>query len=202
MSAYNFPYWAGVLKYLKSSIVAGAGANTNIAVAGIKASDFIISAENLTDLTDINAAAASAFNAAALTSQFDTVVQATATGVGGNQISVKLIGDSASGVVITVNAQAKKVEIHFQTGVSTITNVETAIAALAGQNDIIGTKTPGTGATVLTAALSTMTDFVPLTGGVTAGPELPVCTSAGNVQFPTQTTATKKVRISWMSAPA
>lgn len=85
----------------------------------------------------------------------DSVLQAHNAGLNGNLIDVTLIGDSApaSGVsvVVTPNGDGYHVTVHYESAVSTVGNVETAITALAGPNDVIDVKTPGTGATVLTA---------------------------------------------------
>jgi hypothetical protein len=77
----------------------------------------------------------------------DTVVEATDTGEEGNDITVAATNTSGSGVVITVTGTA--VVIDYEDGVSTVGDVETAIGALSGADDIIGVKTTGTGATVL-----------------------------------------------------
>ena len=102
------------------------------------------------------------------TGNFDTVIEAHTAGVAGNSIRVGLVGDSAGAVSITqeVVGEVRFVYIHFQPGVSTVTNVESAITALSGANDTIDVKTGGTGATVLAAtddewapvALATGTD--------------------------------------------
>lgn len=83
------------------------------------------------------------------TGGFDTVIEATNAGPAGNSITVALTGSAVAGVLITVTGTA--VVIRYEIGVSTITNVETAIAALAGADDIIAVKTAGSGATVLGA---------------------------------------------------
>lgn len=80
----------------------------------------------------------------------DTVVQANLLGgPEGNAITVELTAASVSGVVISVVGNA--VTIDIEDGVSTVSDVENAIAALTGTDAVIRTKTPGTGATVLAA---------------------------------------------------
>lgn len=81
------------------------------------------------------------------TGAFDTELQAHTGGQDGNDITVQLVGDSGAGVTIDVTDST--VVIHYQPTVSTVANVETAITALAGDDDIIDVKTAGTGATVL-----------------------------------------------------
>jgi hypothetical protein len=83
---------------------------------------------------------------------FDSVVETTLAGLFGNAVSVTVRGKLTAGVVITV--VGTNVLIEYQNGVSTVTNVETAIAALAGVNDIIGVKTGGTGANILASNAS------------------------------------------------
>ncbi|MCH9834210.1 hypothetical protein K0U83_01035, partial [bacterium] len=102
------------------------------------------------------------------TGNFDTTIEAHVAGTAGNSIRIGLVGDSAGAVTISQETISTTVfvYIHYQPGVSTVTNVETAIAALSGAADTIDVKTGGTGATVLAAgddefiptALATGTD--------------------------------------------
>lgn len=78
---------------------------------------------------------------------FDTDLDATTAGVAGNSITVALAGDSVRGVEIVRDGTS--FIVHFQPDVSTVTDVETAIAALSGGDDLFGVKTTGTGAHVL-----------------------------------------------------
>lgn len=100
------------------------------------------------------------------TADDDTVLEAVTGGSAGNSITIAMVADSVAGVSIAVVPAAKTVVIHFQDGVSTVANVETAIAALAGANKIVRTKTTGTGATVLHAVTDEFA-ATPLAGGVT-----------------------------------
>lgn len=184
------------LQNLQVRVVAGAAAATNIAVTGIKLGDTVVGITNLTDLTDAVIAATKAFKGA-ISTGFNTVIEATTAGAAGNSLSVSLVGDSTSGVTITDDGS--NFVIHYKSGTSTVANVETAIAALAGAHDLIGVKTAGTGATVLTAPAS---DSGPkfLAGGADAYIEKPVVTSNGNVQFPTAVTTSKKIQIFFVPA--
>lgn len=97
--------------------------------------------------------------------KLDTVVEAVMPG--GNDVKVVLVGDSTSGVTISivdVGTPGDWVVIHFKPDTSTVSDVETAITALSGANAIIAVKTGGTGATVLTAG--TVGNML-LTGGST-----------------------------------
>jgi hypothetical protein len=76
----------------------------------------------------------------------DTVVEATAgLGAAGNLITVQTRGTSAAGAVITVNGTDVLIEYD---NACTVLDIENAITALAGADDIIGVKTPGTAAAV------------------------------------------------------
>jgi len=117
------------------------------------------------DLTTAAAVKASKDMGDVGTGAFDTVLEAHTAGEAGNDITVELVGDSGSGVTITRSGTA--ITIHYDPGVSTVANVETAITALAGANDIIDVKTGGTGATVLSADDDAVSP-VNLAGGVDA----------------------------------
>src|SRR5690242_19037115 len=65
--------------------------------------------------------------ASKLSKVYDAVLEATSTGKEGNDITVKMVGDSDSGV--TINRTGSAFVIHFQAGVSTVGNVNTAITA-------------------------------------------------------------------------
>ena len=82
--------------------------------------------------------------------QWDTVVEAVTGGTAGSLISITLVGDSGAGVVI--NRTGTDFVIHYQTGVSTVANVEAAIFALAGADKLIETKAAGTGGNILATA--------------------------------------------------
>lgn len=99
------------------------------------------------------------------TGAFDTILQAHTAGEAGNAITVELVGDSGAGVSITQDGTA--ITIHYDPGTSTVGNVETAITALSGANDIIDVKTAGTGATVLSADDDAVSPTA-LAGGVDA----------------------------------
>lgn len=87
-----------------------------------------------------------------LSTGYDAVIEADTAGVEGNSITVSLVGDSTPTVRITRTGTA--FVIRYETGVSTVADVNAAITALAGADDLIGVKTAGTTATVLTAPAS------------------------------------------------
>ena len=74
-----------------------------------------------------------------------------ADGAAGNLWTFALTGDSGTGVRITVNPTAKTILVLYQSGVSTVTLVNAAIAALTGANKVLRVELAGTGANVLTA---------------------------------------------------
>ncbi len=63
--------------------------------------------------------------------------------------SVRMIGDGGGALSIVVDHTTNAVVIHYRDGVSTVGDVETAIAALAGADKVIVVQQAGTGATVL-----------------------------------------------------
>ncbi len=93
----------------------------------------------------------------------DTIVEAQVAGPGGEDITVEAIGDSAPAGGVTIDeTSAPAIVIHYESGVSTVGDVETAI----GTSTLIQVKTAGTGGTVLDVATD---DFgaANLEGGVT-----------------------------------
>lgn len=77
----------------------------------------------------------------------DTVVRAATRGAAGNDLTVELVGDGAALSNVVIDESTDDIVIHYESGVSTVGDVETAIA-LTTKLDV---KTAGTGATVLTA---------------------------------------------------
>ncbi len=78
----------------------------------------------------------------------DTVVRAQVAGFGGESIVVAAIGDSGLGDGVTIEEVGTDITIHYESGVSTVQDVEDQITADA---TLIEVATPGTGATVLTS---------------------------------------------------
>lgn len=81
--------------------------------------------------------------------QLDNVIQATRFGSYYNAIRIKVIGDSAAAAGVTIDVSDMDFVIHFESGVSTQGDVNTAINALTGSNKLIQVKTAGTTDTVL-----------------------------------------------------
>lgn len=97
---------------------------------------------------DLGAAAVAAtLDMATVNAQMDNVFEAHAAGAAGNGITITMVGDSAAGVVI--NRVGTDFTIHFQPGVSTQGDVNTAVTALAGADDLFGVQVAGTVGTVL-----------------------------------------------------
>lgn len=99
---------------------------------------------------DLGAAAVAAtLDMSTVNAQMDNVFVANANAIGvlGNLLTVTMVGDSAAGVVI--NRVGTDFTIHFQTAVSTQGDVNTAVTALAGADDLFDVSVAGTVATVL-----------------------------------------------------
>lgn len=79
-----------------------------------------------------------------VTGDIDTVIEATTEGAGGNAITIAFVADGAGAGSFTRSGTA--LTFHYDDGVTTVTDFEAAIAALTGDDDIIGVKTAGTGA--------------------------------------------------------
>lgn len=111
----------------------------------------------------------------------DTVVEATTAGTAGNSITIAAAGDSPPAGGVTIARVGTTFIIHYETGVSTVANVEAAITALAGADDLFGVKTGGTGATVLAVATD---DFAAtaLAGG-RSGFSTSVLATGGNISI-------------------
>ena len=78
----------------------------------------------------------------------DTVVEAAAgDGYAGNDLTVAAVGDSGLGAGVTIDESTDNIVIHYESGVSTVAHVETAI----GLSAKLAVKTGGTGGTTLTA---------------------------------------------------
>jgi hypothetical protein len=80
------------------------------------------------------------------TGALDTVIQAQVAGAAGESITVQLIGDSGAGVTLDETG-APAIVIHYQSQISTVANVETAI----GGSTLIEVKTAGTAGKILDA---------------------------------------------------
>lgn len=105
-------------------------------------------------------------------SDFDTVLEAATAGEAGNLLTFSLIGDSSPAAgesVETDAADANHTIIHFESGVSTVADVEAALTAAAGD---IAVGTTGTAITVLTTADNIVS--ASLSGGWDATPMAPV----------------------------
>ena len=83
------------------------------------------------------------------TENVDTVIEATVAGSAGDAITIAFVADGTGAGSFTRSVAA--LTFHFEDGVTTVTNFESAVAALAGGDDIIGVKTAGTGANILAA---------------------------------------------------
>lgn len=183
-------------KKMKFIRVAGAAAATNIAIANIPTKAKVLVAYNETDGKHVETAGVKASVNCALIGdgKLDTVLERKTVGAEGNEWTVILVGDAPAGVTIAVDLAMQRMTIHFKPDTSTVTDVETAVAALADADDVIDVKTGGTGATVLVAASAGKKK---LSGGANVLPELPSVTSTGNIQFPVAVTTGKNLVIGY-----
>lgn len=93
----------------------------------------------------------------------DTVIEAHVGGAAGNAITFATVADGAGGGSITRVGTA--FTYHYQDGVSTVGDLETAITALAGADDLIDVKTAGTALNTINAPADTFA-ATPLAGGL------------------------------------
>lgn len=103
-----------------------------------------------------------------VTGDVDTIIEATSAGAAGNAITIAFVADGTGAGSFTRVGSA--FTFHYQSGVTTVTNFETAVAALAGADDLIAVKTPGTGSNTFDDPADTLA-ATPLAGGADA--ELP-----------------------------
>jgi hypothetical protein len=103
-----------------------------------------------------------------LTANVDTIIRARAGGTGGNHVSIALVaGGTGTG---TLTASGNALTFHFQTGVTTVANFETAVTA----SDLIEIDTAGTPANVLASPgdVLTATHLVGGTNSIIVGSPL------------------------------
>lgn len=179
---------------LTARVAAGAGLSTNIAVSGIKTTDQIVGSLNLTDLTDLAVDAKKADENAWGDSSYDAGLAATTAGAAGNAITIRLIGDSATGAGVAIVRNDTHFVIHYESGVSTVADVNTAIEALAGANDLFGVASAGTEAAALTSPADDC-EPVALNAGYDAYIDVPAITSDGNVQLAGYDSTDKKLLV-------
>ncbi len=113
----------------------------------------------------------------------DTVIRATSGGVAGDDITIALTAGAPAGV--TISKVALAFTIHYRTGVSTVADVEAAIAALstAAAPALIAVDVPGTGATVLTSPGASFT-AAHLAGGAAGAFAVPASVRAIYITAP------------------
>jgi hypothetical protein len=85
-----------------------------------------------------------------LTTHVDTVIQSRVGGTDGNSISIAFANDGSGAGSLTASGFA--LTFHFQTGVTTVTNFETAVAA----STLIEIQSVGTGANIFTTGGDTL----------------------------------------------
>jgi hypothetical protein len=110
----------------------------------------------------------------------DTVLEATTTGVAGNEITVTLSYLPAifSNVLIAVSGD--DVVVTFKSG-ATIADLESAVSALAGSDDIVGVRTAGTAGTALAQADVFAATYLAGGRGVSTSPSADSINNKGDV---------------------
>jgi len=114
----------------------------------------------------------------------DTIIEATSPGTWANAWTVQVAAAVAAG--ITIDRTNKTILIEFITTVTTVTDIETLIGALVGEEAVIEVGTAGTGANVLTTAGDTMAATA-LAGGVGLAMEAKIAKTEGFLDYDTQT---------------
>jgi hypothetical protein len=99
------------------------------------------------------------------TTHVDTLVKARYLGVEGNGVKIAFVGDSAAGEGLTIDddLSTETATIHFETGISTVADLETAL----GGSALVMLKTAGTPGNVLVSPADAFTAAA-LIGGVDA----------------------------------
>lgn len=97
----------------------------------------------------------------------DTVIQATTAGLAGNSITLTFIHSGAAPAAGSLTRVGTAFTYTYLGATTTVADFEAAVDALAGADDLIEVKTPGTGAAVLA---DTVDEFsaVALAGGEAA----------------------------------
>lgn len=78
-----------------------------------------------------------------LTTNIDTVLQATSAGAGGNAITLTFVHDAGAAATGTLTRVGNDFTYTYLGGTTTVANFEADVAALAGADDLIEVLTPG-----------------------------------------------------------
>lgn len=97
------------------------------------------------------------------TTHVNSVIEAVSGGAGGNALTIAFAKNG--GVALTIARVGSAFTVNYHDGVSTVTDFETALAALTGANKLIQLRTAGTGANILADPADTFT-ATNLAGGV------------------------------------
>ncbi len=140
----------GTLSDLDTIVQAAAdgSAGNDITVAAVGDSDILTKAELDLDTPSTN---------------LDTIIQAHTAGAAGNAITIRTVADGSG--VGSFTRVGTALTFHYESGVTTVANFETAVGALAGADELIDVKTTGTAVNVLVAPGDTFA-ATPLAGGL------------------------------------
>lgn len=154
--------WSGTAEYLTPGLpVTGAIVANKLFIFEAPVAPDVNAVHAGLDADSANVAATFDF-ASAGGGDLDTIVQAVTAGAAGNSLTVRVVGDSAAAAGVTISEVGTAVVIHYESGVSTRADIETAITASA---TLISVLTPGADA----GALVSPGDNIPatnLTGGI------------------------------------
>jgi hypothetical protein len=99
---------------------------------------------------------------------WNTIVEAHTAGVAGDSITIASVEDGTGAGAVTRVGTA--FTVHFKDGVTTVAQIEALIAALAGADDLIAVKTPGTTQIYKLLAADDQFAATALAGGIDAAP--------------------------------
>lgn len=99
------------------------------------------------------------------TGTMDTEIEATTGGTAGNSITIALTHSAGAANEGTLARVGNAFTFTYKGGTTTVANFETAVAALAGADDLIGVKVGGTGGNILHTTNDVLA-ATPLAGGL------------------------------------
>lgn len=111
------------------------------------------------------------------TGTMNSTIEATSVGTAGNSLTIALVHSAGAPNSGTLTRVGLAFTFTYKGGTTTVLDFENAVTALAGADDLIGVKTPGTPGNILSAANDQLTatalaggiDAVAVTGYVSVG---------------------------------
>ena len=99
------------------------------------------------------------------TGTMNSTIEATTGGTAGNSLTIALVHSAGAPNGGTLSRVGNAFTFTYKGGTTTVGNFETAVTALAGADDLIGVKTPGTAGNILSATLDLLSATA-LAGGL------------------------------------